>query len=190
MEEDPIEPFLTGKVLLATPGMLDPRFFEAVIFVCSHTKEGAMGIMVNKPAMNFNFTQLLRRLGISDIENVEEREIYVGGPVEIERGFVLHSNDYEIPDLTVKIDDCSFTVSTEILKDILAGKGPLNSILALGYAGWAPGQLEKEIVEDGWLVSDPDDKLIFTEKHDKKWNLGIKKLGINLSKFSMVGGQA
>ena len=77
MEEDPIEPFLTGKVLLATPGMLDPRFFEAVIFVCSHTKEGAMGIMVNKPAMNFNFTQLLRRLGISDIENVEEREIYV-----------------------------------------------------------------------------------------------------------------
>ena len=92
--------------------------------------------------------------------------------------------------MTVKIDDCSFTVSTEILKDILAGKGPINSILALGYAGWGPGQLEKEIVEDGWLVSDPDDRLIFTEKHDKKWNLGINKLGINLSKFSMVGGQA
>ncbi len=190
MEADPIAPFLTGKVLLATPGMLDPRFFEAVIFICSHTKDGAMGIMVNKPAMNFNFTQLLKRLGISDIANVEEKKIYVGGPVEIERGFVLHSNDYEIPELTLRIDNCSFTVSVDILKDILAGKGPRNSILALGYAGWGPGQLEKEIIEDGWLVSEPAEDLIFTEKHDNKWNLGINKLGINLSKLSMIGGHA
>ena len=190
MEADPTAPFLTGKVLLATPGMLDPRFFEAVIFICSHTKEGAMGIMVNKPAMNFNFTQLLKRLGISESISRDEKQIYVGGPVEIERGFVLHSNDYEIPELTVKIDDCAFTASLDILKDILNGKGPRNSILALGYAGWGPGQLEKEIIADGWLVSEPDESLIFTEKHDKKWNLGISKLGINLSKLSTIGGCA
>ena len=190
MKAEPNPPFLTGKVLIATPGMLDPRFFEAVIFLCSHTSDGAMGIMVNKPAINLNFNQLLHRLSISVDLSADHKEIYVGGPVEIERGFVLHSNDYEIPDLTVRINDYSFTVSVEILKDIMAGKGPKNSILALGYAGWGPGQLETEIMEDGWLVVEPDQKLIFTEEYMNKWNLGINKLGIKLSKLSAVSGRA
>ena len=190
MEAEPKITFLTGKVLLASPSMMDPRFFEAVIFLCSHSKDGAMGIMVNKPAMNLNFTQLLQRLGVSTNLSSNQKEIYLGGPVEIERGFVLHSNDYEIPDLTVKINDCSFTVSVEILKDIMSGKGPKNSILALGYAGWGPGQLETEIMEDGWLVAEPDQRLIFTENYKNKWNLGIKKLGIKLSKLSTVSGRA
>ena len=190
MEAKPDAQFLTGKVLLASPGMLDPRFFEAVIFLCSHTEHGAMGIMVNKPAMNLNFTQLLQRLGVPDNLSSDHKEVYVGGPVEIERGFVLHSNDYEIPGLTVKINEFSFSVSIEVLTDIIAGKGPKNSILALGYAGWGPGQLENEIMEDGWLVSEPDQRLIFTEKYDRKWDLGINKLGINLSKLSAISGQA
>ena len=190
MEAEPNAPFLTGKVLVASPGMLDPRFFEAVIFLCSHTSDGAMGIMVNKPAMNLNFNQLLQRLGISVNISDNQKEIYVGGPVEIERGFVLHSSDYEIPDLTIKINDYSFTVSVEILKDIMAGKGPKNSILALGYAGWGPGQLETEIMEDGWLVAEPDQELIFSEKYMEKWNLGINKLGIKLSKLSTFSGRA
>ena len=190
MEADTRVRFLTGKVLLASPNMLDPRFFEAVIFLCSHSDEGAMGIMINKPAMNFNFTQLIKRLGVPETDTAEEKEIYVGGPVEIERGFVIHSNDYKIPDLTVNIGQCSFTVSVDILKDIFIGRGPKNSIVALGYAGWGPGQLEKEIMDDGWLVSEPDESLIFMKNYENKWNLGIEKLGINLSRLSTCSGNA
>lgn len=189
MEADATDTFYSGKILLASPSMLDPRFFESVIFLCSHNQEGAMGIMVNKPAMNFNFGQLLKRLGYSNASN-EKQEIYVGGPVEIERGFVLHSNDYQIPNLTVEINDYCFTVSMGIIKDILSGKGPKKSILALGYAGWGPGQLENEIIEDGWLVSEADERLIFSEHFENKWNLGISMLGIDLAKLSTTTGTA
>ena len=152
-----------GKLLLATPKMEDFRFEKAVILICSHSAYGAMGIIINKPTLDLKFDDILSQLHIDTNPTAVNPKIYFGGPVEYGRGFVIHSADYDVPDVSVKIrEQYCLTASIEILRDMAEGKGPKDSLLALGYSGWGPGQLEDEIFSDSWLLCDPDNDLVFS----------------------------
>ena len=180
-----------GQLLLATPKMTDFRFEKAVILICSHNAEGAMGIIVNKPTLELKFEDILGQLQIDTKAVGNDHKIYFGGPVEYGRGFVVHSSDYNSSELSVTIRDEYFlTANKEILEDIAKGRGPKNSLLALGYAGWGPGQLENEIFSDSWLMCDPDPDLVFTLTPELKWNDALKKLGVNPSHLATFGGTA
>ena len=180
-----------GQLLLATPKMTDFRFERAVILICSHNTEGAMGIIVNKPTQELKFDDILEQLKIIPQKKVTNHKIYFGGPVEFGRGFVVHSSDYDVPNVSINIqDEYYLTASIEILEDMANGCGPKKSILALGYAGWGPGQLENELLFDSWLMCDPDPNLIFSLHSEIKWNSGLKKLGINPSHLATIGGSA
>ena len=180
-----------GQLLLATPKMTDFRFEKAVILICSHSAEGAMGIIVNKPALELKFEDILTQLKINTQTLGNNPKIYFGGPVEYGRGFVVHSSDYDASESSVTIREEYFlTASREILEDIAKGCGPKNSLLALGYAGWGPGQLENEIFSDSWLMCDPDPDLVFTLRPELKWNDALKKLGVNPSHLATFGGTA
>src|ERR671924_2324834 len=168
--------YLDGQMLIAMPSMGDDRFSRSVIYVCAHSSDGAMGIIVNQPAANISFADLLVKL---DVIPATERillpssaggvKVLKGGPVETERGFVLHSSDFFIENSTLPIDDgICLTATLDILKAIARGNGPANALLALGYAGWAPGQLESEIQENGWLHCSADPDLIFGPDIDGK----------------------
>ncbi len=180
-----------GQLLLATPKISDFRFEKAVILICSHSVDGAMGIMVNKPTLELKFKDILTQLKIDPKIIRGNPKIFFGGPVEYGRGFVVHSSDYDNRDTSISIkDDYFLTANKEILEDIANGCGPKNSLLALGYAGWGPGQLESEIFSDSWLICDPDPNLIFSSKPELKWNDGLNKLGVNPSHLSTLGGSA
>ncbi len=186
--------YLTGKLLLAMPAMGDPRFHRAVIFICAHDENGAMGLVINNVLPGFEFGKLLSQLGIvSDIE-IDLKKLSVpvmsGGPVEAARGFVLHSGDFSRKD-TIKIDDLySVTGTVEALKEIATGNGPDNMLFILGYAGWSAGQLDSEMQQNSWLVVDPDPSLIFHASPDKKWDMAIEKLGIDPLMLSSESGRA
>jgi len=190
--------YLDGQLLIAMPVMEDERFARSVIYVCAHSADGAMGIIVNRPAGSIDFPQLLRQLDIVDdaapIELSDDGEtvkILRGGPVETSRGFVLHSSDYSIKDATLPIDDgICLTATLDILKAIAQGTGPRQAILALGYAGWAPGQLESEIQHNGWLHCPADPDLIFGRDMDDKYQRALKKIGIDLAMLSNSAGHA
>ena len=190
--------YLDGQLLIAMPVMEDERFARSVIYVCAHSAEGAMGIIVNRPAGSIDFPQLLRQLDIVDetapIELSDDGEtvkILRGGPVETSRGFVLHSSDYSIKDATLPIDGgICLTATLDILKAIAQGTGPRQAILALGYAGWAPGQLESEIQHNGWLHCPADPDLIFGGDTDEKYQRALKKIGIDLGMLSNSAGHA
>ena len=194
------EGFLDGKLLLAMPSMSDPRFHRAVIYMCAHSDDGAMGIVINHAAPSINFTNLLEQLGIIDEDDdgsdsirlpVKEMIVHTGGPVEMGRGFVLHTTDYFSADSTLTIDDSvSLTATVDILRAIAAGKGPMRSLLALGYAGWAPGQLEHEIQTNGWLVCPADTDLVFDSELEKRYDLAMAKLGIHPSFLISDAGNA
>lgn len=194
------EGFLDGKLLLAMPSMSDPRFHRAVIYMCAHSADGAMGIVINHPAPSISFANLLEQLGIisDDDEDsasiqlpVKDMIIYTGGPVEMGRGFVLHTTDYYSADSTLTIDDAvSLTATVDILRAIAAGEGPTRSLLALGYAGWAPGQLEHEIQTNGWLVCPADRDLIFDSETGKRYDLAMAKLGVHPSFLVSDAGNA
>jgi putative transcriptional regulator len=194
------EGFLDGKLLLAMPSMSDPRFHRAVIYMCAHSADGAMGIVINHPAPSISFANLLEQLGIisDDDEDsasiqlpVKDMIIYTGGPVEMGRGFVLHTTDYYSADSTLTIDDAvSLTATVDILRAIAAGEGPTRSLLALGYAGWAPGQLEHEIQTNGWLVCPADRDLIFDSETEKRYDLAMAKLGVHPSFLVSDAGNA
>ena len=180
-----------GQLLLATPKMADFRFEKAVILICSHNEDGAMGIIVNKPTQELKFEDILDQLKIDTKVVSGDHEIYFGGPVEYGRGFVVHSSDYDSSDTSITIREEYFlTASKEILEDIANGRGPKNSLLALGYAGWGPGQLERELLSDSWLMCDPDPNLVFTLKPEFKWNDGLKKLGVSPSHLATFSGSA
>lgn len=186
--------YLTGKLLLAMPSIGDARFHRSVIFMTAHDEHGAMGMIVNYPLPELEFKQLLDQLGlVSDIKiNLEELNMPVlsGGPVEGSRGFLLHSNDFEQDD-TVQIgDDYGVTGTTDALKEVVQGKGPDNALFILGYAGWQPGQLESELQQNSWLVTDPDPSLIFHGKPEEKWELAIGKLGFDPGMLSGEIGRA
>lgn len=190
--------YLDGQVLVAMPSMTDDRFARTVIYVCAHSSEGAMGIVVNKPAPHISFPDLLVQLDvISEGEEIRLPEkagaipVMRGGPVESGRGFVLHSADFKIEDSTLSIDDgICLTATLDILKAIAKGAGPKSAILALGYAGWAPGQLETEIQANGWLNCPADRELVFDEVVDTKYERALAKIGIDLGKLSGEAGHA
>ena len=180
-----------GQLLLATPKMTDFRFEKAVILICSHSEDGAMGIIVNKPTHELKFADILNQLKIYTKVVSGDQKIYFGGPVEYGRGFVVHSPDYDSSDSSITIREEYFlTASKEILEDIANGRGPKNSLLALGYAGWGPGQLENELFSDSWLMCEPDPNLVFTLQPELKWNDGLKKLGVSPSHLATFTGNA
>ena len=182
--------YLTGQLLVAMPQMLDERFSTTVIYLCAHTEDGAMGLVVNKLIENVDLPDLLEQLGLEpDIKGVGIR-VHFGGPVESGRGFVLHSADY-VQDATMVINDhIALTATTDVLRDIAAGDGPQNSFLALGYAGWGPGQLDAEIQANGWLSLEADSTLVFGRDPNTVWQASLAKMGIDISMLSGDAGHA
>lgn len=184
-------PFLDGKFLVAMPGMGDPRFDHAVIFMCAHTPEGAMGLMINRPAHQLDFKALMEQLGIEGDDAENGPQVLFGGPVEHGRGFVLHSTDYFTEGGTMAIsDDFGMTATLDVLQDMADGKGPENRLLSLGYSGWGPGQLESEIQNNGWLICDADPSIVFETPWGKKWNAAMSSLGFDPAMLSAEGGRA
>jgi putative transcriptional regulator len=190
--------YLDGQMLIAMPTMGDERFARSVIYVCAHSSEGAMGIIVNHPAAHVSFPDLLVQLevvGASELiqlpPHAGEVKVLKGGPVETSRGFVLHSSDFFIENSTLPIDEgVCLTATLDILKAIARGDGPRSAVLALGYAGWAPGQLENEIHQNGWLHCAADPELIFGQDTEAKYQQALKKIGINLGMLSSEAGHA
>lgn len=185
------ENFLEGKLLIALPGMSDPRFEKTVIFMCAHSLDGAMGLIINKPVEGLGFQQMMTRLGLRVTANTPEFPVLYGGPVETGRGFVLHSGDYESPDSTLPVsEDVSLTGTLDILRAMAEAKGPEKAIFALGYAGWGPGQIEDEIRLNGWIHCDADAAILFDAGLGDKWSSAIRKLGIDVSSLSIHAGRA
>src|SRR6202047_3189977 len=190
--------FLDGQMLIAMPAMRDERFARSLIYMCAHSSEGAMGIVINQPAPHISFRDLLVKLDVvpeTDKIQLPSRAggvtVLKGGPVETERGFVLHSADFFIENSTLPIDDgICLTATIDILKAIARGDGPAGAILALGYAGWAPGQLENEITGNGWLHCAADPELIFGTDIGGKYEKAMKKIGIDLGMLSSEAGHA
>jgi putative transcriptional regulator len=190
--------YLDGQLLIAMPGMLDGRFARSVIYMCAHSDEGAMGIVINRPAPSVNFPELLVQLEvIAPDETITLPPqagivpVLKGGPVETGRGFVLHSNDFHIDNSTLPIDAIvSLTATVDILRAIARGDGPGRAVLALGYAGWSPGQLEEEMQQNGWLTCPADSSLIFDMPLESKYDCALRKLGIDPSYLSADFGHA
>jgi putative transcriptional regulator len=189
--------FLDGQLLIAMPLMSDKRFARSVVYMCAHSKDGAMGLIINQRAGHIDFPDLLDRLGIvtrtgGDISSdLLTRAVHVGGPVETGRGFVLHTADYLAADSTLQIDtSVCLTATIDILKAMASGEGPDRSILALGYASWSAGQLESEIAANGWLNCPADPDLVFSSDLDGKYTRALAKIGIDLSHLVSDVGHA
>lgn len=181
---------LTGQLLIAMPTMGDTRFERSVIYMCAHSDEGAMGLVVNKPLGSLSFDDLLSQLGVETEDGADHIQVHFGGPVETGRGLVLHSDEY-VQDSTMKVDaGIAMTGTVDILKDLAEGRGPRRSLLALGYAGWGPGQLDSEIQANGWLTVNPDESLLFSEQLQGKWERAIGKLGFDPSSLTGHAGHA
>jgi putative transcriptional regulator len=182
--------YLTGNLLIAMPAMGDPRFARTVIYMCVHNEDGAMGLVINRLIESLNFSDLLAQLGIDSGDAAQATRVHFGGPVETGRGFVLHSADY-LQESSLKINnDFALTATMDVLRDIAGGSGPRRSLLALGYAGWGPGQLDAEIQANGWLHADADEELLFDNALESKWERAITKLGVDLGKLSGAAGHA
>ena len=182
---------LTGQLLVAMPQMQDPRFARSVVYLCAHGGDsGAMGLIINKQLGSLTMGELFAQLDIEPSAVANLRPVHFGGPVEAGRGFVLHTADYR-EEATLHIDgNISVTATLEVLRAISKNQGPRQSLFALGYAGWAPGQLDAEIQANGWLSVAADDDIVFAPDHDGKWNRALAKLGINLSVLSSDAGHA
>lgn len=191
-DEDAME--LAGKILIAMPGMGDPRFERSVILVCAHSAEGAMGIILNKPARDMTFAGLLEHLKIPVAPEGRDIRVQIGGPVERGRGFVLHTPDWgrNRADGTTMVVPGGFemTATMEILQAFARGGGPETALLALGYAGWGPGQLEAEIGRNDWLTGDADAGLVFSGEDGEKWGRALRGMGIDPLSLSSASGRA
>jgi len=182
---------LAGKILIAMPGMGDPRFAHSVILMCAHDGDSAMGLIVNKPAPELSFDGLLQHLGIAQAGSGREIRILYGGPVERGRGFVLHSPDWGGEAATMQVPGgYCLTATLDVLEALAAGEGPERAILALGYAGWGPGQLESEILRNDWLVADAVPEIVFGAPCAEKWALALRGLGIDPIMLSPTAGRA
>jgi putative transcriptional regulator len=183
--------FLTGQMLIAMPGIGDPRFERALILVCAHDREHAMGIAVNRPVEGLTIPDLLERLEVKTTARLEDDLVLMGGPVELERGFVLHTSDYR-GEFSLDVDGgLALTTTREVLEAMGSHNGhPRRAILALGYAGWGAGQLEREIRENVWLTVPADEELVFDDDYDTKWSRAVEKLGIDPKFLSAEAGQA
>ena len=180
---------LAGQLLIAMPQMEDPRFVRSVIFLCAHNPEGAMGLVVNKVVTEPSIEDVLSQLGLT-VAPFAGTPIHFGGPVESGRGFVLHSSDYTEEATLVVGKRIGLTATLEILRAIGRGEGPRRHILALGYSGWGPGQLDAEIRANGWLHVAADDDLVFDARPEDKWQRAMAKLGANPSALSGDAGHA
>ncbi|KAE9632632.1 YqgE/AlgH family protein [Parasedimentitalea maritima] len=183
---------LTGKLLIAMPGMGDERFDHTVVFLCSHTEDGAMGLIINKTAPEVQLSDLLRQLDIT-AEPASQGELPVrfGGPVETQRGFVLHTPDYEASLNSLHVSpEFSMTATLDILEDIAVGQGPEKVLMMLGYAGWGPEQLESEIAQNGWLTAEADAGLVFDMDDGGKWGAALQTLGVDPLGLSSEAGHA
>ncbi len=182
--------YLEGRILIAMPTMSDPRFKKTIILLCTHNEEGAMGIVLNKNMEAFTFGSLLEQLEIQHDSNLEKTRVHFGGPVDAERGFILHSTDTVQENSTVIGEGIALTATLDMLERMATGEGPDSSFIALGYAGWGPGQLEAEIQENGWLIVDADPDLVFSDQLTGKWQAAIDKLGFDPGLLSMDAGHA
>jgi len=181
----------SGKLLIAMPGMGDMRFDRAVIFLCAHSSDGAMGLIINKPSQDLSFRDLVEQLSIKTGETEVAAPIHFGGPVDHGRGFVLHTSDYSTQDTTMVVKGgFGMTATLDILKDIALGGGPKSSIMALGYAGWGPNQLEGEIQQNGWLLCDATPEIVFDVPSAAKWEASLRTLGVDPVTLSASAGHA
>lgn len=182
---------LAGKLLIAMPDMADPRFAQSVVYICAHADDGSMGLIVNKPQSEIVFDELLEQLGIEPAPGVRDIRVHIGGPVDHARGFVLHSTDYKSGLGTLQVDDdVAMTATMDVLEDIGQGRGPKSSMLALGYAGWGPGQLESEIARNGWLTCDAREDILFGRADEQKWTAALKQIGVDPLSLSSAAGRA
>lgn len=189
-DENSADGYLTGQLLIAMPTMGDPRFERTVIYLCAHSADGAMGLVVNKQADEIDFPELLNQLEIETEGIKNPIPVLVGGPVETGRGFVLHSLDYR-QDSTLEVsDEVGLTATVDILRSIAEGEGPAHSLLTLGYAGWSAGQLDSEIQANGWLNVTADVSLLFDGDLGEKWERAVRKVGIDPSFLSAEAGHA
>jgi putative transcriptional regulator len=181
---------LAGQLLVAMPQMQDHRFVRSVIYLCLHNKDGAMGLVINKVIGSLTLPELLSQLEIASSGLASAPRIHFGGPVESGRGFVLHSADYTEKESLVVGDNLALTATLDILRTIGRGEGPRKSLLALGYAGWGPSQLDKELQQNGWLHAPADEAILFDREIDSKWQRALAKLGVDLSMLSTDAGHA
>ena len=182
--------FLTGQLLIAMPAMEDPRFALSVIYLCAHTDEGAMGLVINRPLVRPSFDELLRQLEIAPVPPARRIRLWAGGPVDGGRGFVLHTSDWT-GEGSLRVNDAlALTASLDVLKAIAEGGGPRQGLLALGYAGWGPGQLDAEMQQNAWLSVPADEALVFDAEHDSKWRRALARLRIDPLALSSMAGHA
>lgn len=182
--------YLSGTLLVAMPSMGDPRFATSLVYLCAHSPDGAMGLIVNKRAESLTLTDLFGKIGIPVGDVLGRQSVHYGGPVEMGRGFVLHSADYHASEATMRVDDqTSMTATIDVLQAMADGRGPEKALVTLGYAGWAPSQLEAELQANGWLTVDPDPELLFGVADDQKWSQALRKIGIDPA-FLTAGGTA
>jgi len=182
--------YFTGHLLAAMPQMEDPRFERSVIYLCAHNAEGAMGLVVNRLFDAITFPDLLEQLNIETGPKTEQIRVHFGGPVESGRGFVLHTDDY-VREGTLKVrSGFALTATVDILKAIASGDGPRHSLLALGYSGWGPGQLESEIAANGWLVVPADPTIVFDQELEDKWQRALAATGVSIASLSGFAGRA
>ncbi|WP_420564119.1 YqgE/AlgH family protein [Thalassobaculum sp.] len=191
-EKNEAEGYLTGQLLIAMPSMRDPRFTRTVIYMCVHNDQGAMGLVINRLVGSIKFSDLLEELELKSppVGSARYPTIHFGGPVETGRGFVLHSDDYLRDDSMPLEDGLALTATVDILRDIALGSGPNKAMLALGYAGWGPGQLDGELQENSWLSVEADPELLFDAALDDKWEKALAKIGISASLLSTDAGHA
>ncbi|MEE8516696.1 MAG: YqgE/AlgH family protein [Alphaproteobacteria bacterium] len=189
----PVKPepgYFTGQLLIAMPHMGDPRFARSIIYICAHTSDGAMGLVINRQIDSITFTDLLKQLNIETADIDNRIQVMFGGPVEVGRGFVLHTSDYVEKSTLLVDEDVALTATLDVLRDIAAGSGPRRNLLALGYAGWGPGQLDAEFEANGWLNLAADEDLVFDKNLDTKWERALDKLGVDLTNLSGQSGHA
>jgi putative transcriptional regulator len=183
--------FFSGQLLIAMPGISDPRFERALILICAHDAEHAMGLAVNSPVEGLTVPDLLDKLGVAATIRLPPDLVLIGGPVERERGFVLHSTDYHAQTTLEVGDGVALTATREVLEAMASHNSrPARSLLALGYAGWGAGQLEDEIKQNVWLTCEPDEALIFDQDYETKWVRALAKLGVDPQRLSSVAGRA
>jgi putative transcriptional regulator len=189
---DTEEDGLAGRLLIAMPGIGDPRFERAIIFVFAHGEDHAMGITLNRPLDGLSVPDLLEKLGVKTELVPPSQPVLLGGPVERERGFVLHTDDYHSPqNSTLDVGaGVALTATRDVLEAMGSRKRPRRSVLALGYAGWGAGQLEQELRDNVWLTCEPDESLLFGEDHEHKWSLALSKLGVSAASLSSLAGSA
>ena len=181
---------LAGHLLVATPGVQDSCFSRSVIYMCTHNEAGAMGIIINSPVRHVHTQDIMDQLEIKSSDQSREFIVHFGGPVEANRGFVVHSTDYRAPGVIAETEGVAVTSNAQVLQELALGRGPKDGFLALGYAGWSPGQLEAEIESGSWILVAATEQLVLKTENDLKWNMAVATLGFDIGNFHSAAGHA